>query len=145
MCRICFSFIVSYQVTSKVKVSFCKHKPDINYVSMTSNTSLSILKNILKLCESSVDNSVESAWNPLYFGRHLIQGGIQHDLRAVFLLIRLLLIARRIIIMHKASTMSSPSLRPFCYAWRKELPVMEAMSGKLSVFNRRTSQYGQFR
>ena len=100
MCHICFSFIHVYQVTPKVKEYFCKLKPDINiFVYMASNASLSILKNIHKLWGSqrTVDNSVINAWNSPNFWHFHIRGGTQQDLYAGFLLIRLLLIAPRIL------------------------------------------------
>ena len=119
MRRICFSFI--YQITSsRVKVNFCKHKQYINKVNMASNASLTSLKNILRLCGSSVDNFVKSARN--IFGFYLcvfISKDFTHyDQHAGFLWIRLLLIARRIITMHKASVVSSSSLKSILL-WRE--------------------------
>ena len=117
MRRICFSFI--YQITSsRVKVNFCKHKQYINKVNMASNASLTSLKNILRLCGSSVDNFVKSARNVSNFVRFHIQGLIHYDQHAGFLWFRLLLIARRIITMHKASVVSSSSLKTILL-WRE--------------------------
>jgi len=87
---------------------------------MASNASLFILKNIHKLWGSqrTVDNSVKNAWNSPNFGHFHIRGGTQQDLYAGFLLIRLLLIAPRILIMHKASAIPSSSVRTI-WLWRE--------------------------
>ena len=120
MCRICFSVI--HLITSKVKVYFCKHKPDINKLNSTNSSQMlpcPFLNKILKLWGSSVDNSVNSAWNDPNFWRFFfIKGRTQHNLHVGVLLIHLLLIVPRIIIIQKTATMPSLLVRTFSF-WRE--------------------------